>query len=482
MIQVKNLSIEYRQKLFDNISFILGNKDKVGLVGLNGSGKTTLLRILMGIEVPDNGSVSIINERVEYLPQEYSFPSNMMVGELLESLVEDHRTEMYKVDKILSKLNFKVDIFQDINTLSEGQKMKLYLTKLLINNPTVLLLDEPTNHLDIEGITWFESFINSFQGICVIISHDREFLNNTVNKIFEIDERQLYVFEGNYNDYIEGKKEFVEERAKRYYLQEKHREKLENLIERISLHSSGEKQSRALSAARSRLNREVERKEINEYKEQKIKNLTLKGEVHKTKTVLNIKNINFAYNQNTLLENANLTIWGQDKLWMYGPNGIGKTSLIKLITGELKVISGEIKLGENIKWTYFSQDQSHLEMDSTLEDYFLKYTNVSYSESFSVLDNFLFPKEIRKQKIHKLSPGQRARLSFAVFSRGEYDFLILDEPTNHLDIKSKEVIEESLKEFKGTILLISHDRYFVNQIGINRKITIKNKKIVEDKF
>ncbi|MEP7103315.1 MAG: ribosomal protection-like ABC-F family protein [Candidatus Dojkabacteria bacterium] len=478
MIRANNLTITYAKLIFGNLSFTLGNNEKVGLVGLNGSGKTTLLRILIGLEKADVGSVELQNEKISYLPQEYTFDERLLVGEFLEELLDNPKNEMYIVNRILAKLQFDVDIYQEIKTLSEGQKMKLYLTKLLTEEPTILLLDEPTNHLDIDGIIWLESFIKCFEGICIIISHDREFLNSTIDTVFEIDENQLFVYKGNYDDYLKQKDEYLEKRSNQYVLQEKKREKLENLLLTAYKISNGRRQSKALSAARHRMEREVTRNEISTYKEEKIEGLDLKGFVHNNKFVLKIRNLNFSYKDKIIFKNANFDMFGKERVWFYGHNGIGKTTFVKLILNMLKPESGEIRIGNALRYVYFSQDQSHLDMEDTVENYFITHTGVSYDSSFGVLEKFLFSKDFRKSKIKTLSPGQRARLTFAVFSMKEYDFMILDEPTNHLDIKSKEVIEEALRDFQGAILLISHDRYFVDSVGYNRKITIKDKKLI----
>lgn len=478
MIRAHNLTISYSDLLFKELSFILGNQEKVGLVGLNGSGKTTLLRIIKGLELADAGKIEVQNEVISYLPQQYSFEEDLLVGIYLESLVEDLKTEMYKVNKVLRRLNFEVDMFQEIKTLSEGQKMKLFLTKLLMEEPTILLLDEPTNHLDIKGILELEQFIKSFEGICIIISHDREFLNNTINTVFEIDEKTLHVYTGNYDDYLVQKADYLEKRKTQYYLQEVKRQQLLDLIKKSQKISDGKRRSKAMSAAEHRLEREVLRIEIDDYKEQKIKGLKLNGFVHNNKTVLKIKDLDFSYNPNKALFNkANFEMFGKERVWFYGPNGIGKTTFVKLVLKHLTPDSGIADIGVGLKYVYFSQDQSHLDMNSTVEDYFLHNTNVSYNSSFGVLDRFLFPKELRTSKIGKLSPGQRARLSFAIFSMKEYDFMILDEPTNHLDIRSKEVIEDALRDFKGAILLISHDRYFVDSVGYNKTLTIEGGKL-----
>lgn len=481
MLKLENISKQYLDILFEKVTFVLGNREKVGLVGLNGCGKSTLLRIITGLEKPDTGRVEIIHEKVGYLPQEFSFNEDQLVGEFLEDLVDDPYTEMYKVDKILKKLEFDdLDIYQEIHTLSEGQKMKLKLAELLLKESTILLLDEPTNHLDIFGILWFEEFVQKFEGVCIIISHDRTFLNNTVTKIFEIDEQRLLVFEGNYDAYIEAKKQYIEDRDEEYKFQERKRVRLEQMIERAKRQRAGSKQARRLKAARTRLKREVLKNEVSEYKEQKITNFTLEGSLYKKKKVFDLDKISFSYpGGKTIINNTSFQMYGKDKVWFYGPNGIGKTTIIRLIVGSIMPQKGIISWGENIDWTYFSQDQQHLDMKATVEDYFIKHTGIPFERSFGTLDKFLFPKGFRRYTLGSLSPGQRARLSFAIFAQHNYNFLILDEPTNHLDIRSKEVIEEALSSFDGAILVISHDRYFIENLGINRTITIENKRIEE---
>lgn len=480
MIKLNNIGITYTKQLFNNINATLGNNEKVALVGLNGVGKSTLLKIIVGEENPDNGSIEIVNERVEYLPQEYNFKNELLVGEYLEELVTDIHTEMYKVYKILNKLGLdNIDIYREINTFSEGEKMKLYLTKLLINNPTVLLLDEPTNHLDITGIQWLENFIINFKGICIIISHDRIFLDNVSNKVFEIEEQKLNIYDGNYSDYLVQKEENILKRESQYVLQEKHREKLNDLLKRVSKISDGKRRKKAISSTKHRIEREVNRNEISRYKREIISKIQIEGSVNRSKQILKVKDLSFKYGSNEIFKDANYLMYGNEIVWFLGSNGIGKTTLVKLIINQLKPISGEIKIGDNLNWAYFSQDQSHINLNLTLEEAFLNGTGLTYSQSFGVMEKFLFTKDMRNMKVSKLSPGQRARLSFAIFSMKKYDFMILDEPTNHIDIQSKEIIEESLREYKGAILLVSHDRYFVQSVKASRGITIKDKKIVE---
>lgn len=481
MLKLENISKQYIDLLFENVTFVLGNHEKVGLVGLNGSGKTTLFKIIAGLERPDKGRVEVINEVIGYMPQEFSFPKEMLVGEFLEGLVDYPPSEMYKVDEILSRLNFSdIDHFQEIKTLSEGQKMKLKLTELLLSEATILLLDEPTNHLDLDGILWFEDFVNNFNGVAIIISHDREFLNTTTNKIFEIDEQKLYVFEGNYDDYIVGKAKFVEERAKDYSAFLRKKKQMDRLLEHARQIKSARKRGKAVKAAKSRIKREVDARKVEEYQEEKIRSFKIDGFVHSKKRIIEVNNLSFSYDEKKdILKDSNLSIYGGEKIWFKGANGIGKTTFIKLLIGDLKADTGEINWGESVDWTYFSQDQAHLDMKDTVEKFFIRNTGIPYEKSFGALERFLFPKDYRTAKLSMLSPGQRARLSFAVFAQHKYDFLILDEPTNHLDIRTKEVIEDSLRNFQGSILLISHDRYFVKSIRMDKTITIRDESLVQ---
>ena len=509
MIKAKNITISFLEDLLTNVSFLLGNKEKVGLVGLNGCGKTTLLKIIAGVKEPDTGTVELPHEKIAYLPQEFSFTKDvfkpkdeeLFVGEWVESLVTDIYSEKWKIDRILASLGVHVgdpesekhrkgliDEFLSINQLSEGQKMKLYLAKILITEPTTLLLDEPTNHLDIEGIEWFESFIQKFDGTCIIISHDREFLNKTVDTIFEIDEKKLNIFTGNYDTYLTQKMEWVEQREKAFLLQEKKRGHLEKLLQSARNIKSGNKRGKAVKAAKKRIDREVKNYEITQYQEKKLQSIHLESKLHSRKQVLNISDLSFSYpNRKPLLNKAHLTIEGNEKVWFYGKNGIGKTTLINLILDAVKPgdkkqtvpTNGNITIGENISWAYFSQDQSHLPKNITVRDYIIEQTTIDFNSSFGILEKFLFPKYLQNYKIHELSPGQRARLSFLVFAQKEYDFLILDEPTNHLDIKTKEVVEQAIKEFTGAVLLISHDRYFVEHVECDRAITLYNQQIIE---
>lgn len=480
MIKANSLTIEYNNLLFKDLSFTLGKGEKIGLIGLNGCGKSTLIKIIAGLETPDKGNIEVSNEIIAYLPQEYSFDDGVLVGELLESLMDNPKKELFKVTRILNKLEFSdVDWYQKASTLSYGQKMKLYLVQLMYNSPTILLLDEPTNHLDIFGIMWLENFIKNFEGVCIMVSHDREFLNSVINNIFEIEEQKLKIYSGNYDNYVELKSQHIEKRRMEFHRQESKRTRFEKMIEIIKKKNPGEAQARALKAARTRMDREISRNQIAKYEDKKIKDLNFLSSTKKRRLMLKIRNLTFGYGANNrLFQEVNLDVYGNDKIWFYGSNGIGKSTLIKLITGELKPEQGSVSFGDGIKWIYFSQDQSHMDMEQTLEEYFMSNTTVTFDQSFGILKKFLFDKDMRKVKLKRLSPGQRARLSFAVFAQHKYDLMILDEPTNHLDIRSKEIIEEALKNYDGALILVSHDRYFVKSLDINKILAIENKQLI----
>lgn len=488
MLRIDNLSKSYHTLLFKNLSLTVGDREKIGLVGLNGCGKSTLFKIIAGLEESDAGSV-FADRMIGYLPQEFKLDQELLAGEYLESIAFELEIPQYQVDKLVNQIGLmdEIDPYQYLHELSDGQRMKLYLVRLILDNGSysdnkkpILLLDEPTNHLDINGIIWLESFLKGYDGIVMIISHDRDFLNGTVDKIIEIDESRLYEYLGNYDDYILGKEHQLELREKQYVAQERRRKKLEDLLLHVSKIGDGKARSRAMSSARKRMEREVTRVEIDRYKEKSVKGLGLAGEAHQKKKMLEVKDLNFSYEKGKeIISDAELLIKGKERVWLYGANGSGKTTFIKLLQGLLIPDSGTVKWGENVRYAYFSQDQSHLDMEMSVAEYFMDRTKVSFDRSFGVLDKYLFERSQRDTKIGSLSPGQRARLSFAVFAQGEFEFLILDEPTNHLDIRTKELIEKALQDFHGNILLISHDRYFVKQLEPDRAISIEDGRLIE---
>lgn len=481
MLRLNNISKTYHEELFSSINLVLGNQEKVGLVGLNGTGKTTLLKIIAGLEAPTNGGVELQQEKLGYLPQQFDITQNgelTLLGEFMESLVRTPH-EVWRIERILGKLQFgEVDEFADLSSFSPGQLMKLYLARIMIEEPTILLLDEPTNHLDITGIEWLEQFISRFKGIVIMISHDREFLNAATNHTLEIDEQKLHMYPGNYDWFVEEKQHRLEERAKQFQLQEARRQKIERMVALAKKQGGGKKQAKKISAARKRLEREVTKNEISEYTKKEIKDLSISGSVHSKKMILTLEELQFSYaDSEPLLRNINLEVFGSETLWLYGPNGTGKSTLLKIITDELKQSSGKVRWGQNIGWSYFAQNQTELDITESVQEYFYNQTNVDWDRSFGALEKFMFDRSLRDKRVCDLSPGQKSRLTFAVFAQQEFECLILDEPTNHLDIETKEAIEQALHEYQGAIILVSHDRYFAEQLEPDRIATISEGKL-----
>ena len=468
VITAKKLSKDYAGKdILLNVDLKIGNGRKIGLVGRNGCGKTTLFKVLTGIEELSSGSMDIQGEVFGYIPQEFTFPDEM-VGVYLESLLESE-FELYRIEMLADQLKFKnYDPYQLLSTLSEGQKMKVKLIETLLKDPTVLFIDEPTNHLDIDGIIWFENYIKSLPQTVIMISHDRYFLNNTVDEIWEIEKHNVIRFVGDYDNYKLEKMKLIEKWDQQYTLFVKRKEQLEKLLENVHKIKDGKKRGRAVSSVKKRIEREVTTNSKEKYVSKKIKDLEFDTAVHPGKLMIRFENVSKSYGDNLVFENLNFEIRGKEKVWLFGPNGAGKTTIIKLITGEEKATEGIIKLGDNMKIGYYSQVQSDLDPEKSVLEEFMNKTGCYIGSTYGYLKKFLFEREDISKRVKYLSPGERARFAFSIFAYKDYDLLILDEPDNHLDIETKEVLERSLNEFSGTILIVSHDRYFVEEIGIDK--------------
>ena len=478
MVIGNKIAKSYRGKLvFEDVSFKLGNGKKVGLVGANGCGKSTLFKIIMGLEEVDSGTLHNHGSEIGYIPQEFNFPDETVVEYLSKFL--EHDWEEYKIDMLVSKLSFKnYDANQKIDSLSEGQKMKLKMMEILLGEPDTLLIDEPTNHLDIEGIDWFENYIKNAKKTVVLISHDRQFLNNVVDEIWEIEKENLLRFVGNYDDYREGKFNLIEKQDKEYKLYLQKKASLERLLQNARRKSDGKARGRAVRAAKKRIVRETQgENEKTKYTKESMKSVKFQTDVTHRKLMLGFKDVTKKYGKKIVLKDLSFTILGGEKVWLFGPNGAGKTTIIKLIMGEDEANGGTVKFGENIKVGYFAQKQTYLDYENNLLDHYLEDTGCAYGTAFGNLSKFLFKKNDLKKKVKNLSPGQRARFAFSIFAHNDYDFLILDEPTNHLDIETKEVIEDSISDFPGTVLLVSHDRFFVEQVGMTKLLNLKRGKL-----
>lgn len=473
MIAVKKLCKDYSGKdILTDVDLNINRGRKIGLVGRNGCGKSTLFRILNGVEEPSSGSIELQNEVMGYLPQEFSFPDEM-VGVYLEKKLES-KWDMYKIDMLAEKLKFtNYDPYQNLNTLSEGQKMKIKLIEIMLTDPTTIFIDEPTNHLDIEGIMWLENYVKSLSQTVVMISHDRYFLNNTVDEIWEIDKHKVIKFVGDYDNYKIEKMRLIEKWDQEYVLFLKHKKQLETLLENVHKIKDGKKRGRAIGAVKKRIDREIKSNKKEKYVTKKIKDLEFETDVRVGKLMVRFENVTKKYGDNLVFENLSFEVRGKEKVWLFGPNGAGKTTIIKMIIGDESITEGVIKIGDNVKTGYYSQVQSGLDSEQTVLEEFMNKTTCYYGNAYGYLRRFLFDKEAVKKKVKYLSPGERARFAFSIFAYKDYDLLILDEPDNHLDIETKEVLEKSLRDFKGTVLIVSHDRYFVEEIGVNKILNLE---------
>lgn len=306
-----------------------------------------------------------------------------------------------------------------------------------------------------------------------MISHDREFLNNVVDEIWEMEREGIIKFNGNYDYYQKEKHRLIEKWDKEYKAQEKKRKQLEKLLENARRIKSSRKRGGAVGAAKTRIER-LEKKQKQRYSSKSIEDIKIDAEVHSSKLMLRLDGVSKSYGDNKVFGDLDLEIRGGEKVWLFGPNGAGKSTLIKIINGIESIDCGDVKLGDNIRVGYFSQIQPIIDHDRDILEEFTSRTGCFYGKAYGYLEKFLFKREDLNKKVCMLSPGERARFEFAIFSFFNYDMLILDEPDNHLDIDTKEILEQSLSKYIGTMLLVSHDRYFVGNSGISRVLNLKN--------
>jgi len=458
--------------LLDKVDFLIGEGKKIGLVGRNGCGKTTLMKMIVGEEEVTAGFIDREGGKIAYIPQEFTFPDTA-VGDYLESKLING-WDFYKVDQFAVKLNFEeFDPKQRLLTLSEGQKMKVKLIETLLADPSTILIDEPTNHLDIEGIMWFEDYVKNLSISVLMISHDRSFLNHTVDEIWEIEKLKLYRYVGDYDNYKEEKLKLIHRWDTEYKLFLKKKSHLDKLLENARKIKDAKKRGNAVHAAKRRIEREVENDKKEKYTVNKVDTITFDTTVRSGKLMLRCTNLSKSFDVGEVLKNINFELRGNDKIWLFGPNGAGKSTLIKTLIGEEMPTQGVAELGNNIELGYFSQVQTQLDFKETLLENFIRETGCYFGNAYGKLNKFLFNKEAVQKRIWQLSPGERSRFKLAVFANKNYDLLIMDEPDNHLDIETKEVLEESLRDYRGALLLVSHDRYFIESIGIEKMYNLR---------
>lgn len=476
MIIVKNVTKYLSNEiLFEKVSFTIGKKDKVGLVGPNGSGKSTLMQILMGNQEADEGTVQVQQERIAYVSQEIEFTE----GDTVESFLRI--THGIDVESALEQVGLEyLPLDFPIQDMSGGQKTRISIARSLLNGPTLLFLDEPTNHLDESGVIWLEHFIKNFNGGVLVISHDRRLLDTCVNKMFEMDSINgvFNTYNGGYSEYVVERNKRLEQQAEDYRQQQKEKKRLESwlVLKQQEAHVySDPAKGKQVQAIKKRLEREIYSQELTKGKDfKKMKGLELKGENHASKLILRVTNVSKSFGDKKLFQDVSFEVRGDERLVLAGKNGSGKTTLLNIIAGKMDADSGEVKIGEGVRFGYFSQHHEDLDSKNTVMQEFLATDRLldTKTDPRLILGSFLFTGESVFKKVGDLSHGERVRLIFAKLICQANELLILDEPTNHLDIISREAIEEALLGYGGAIVVVSHDRYFLEKISAERQVVV----------
>ena len=511
VLNVSNLAKSYPNKtIFSGLSFNLEKGDKAGLVGLNGAGKSTLFNILTGRLRADEGKIFIPTDiKVGYLEQILSLDSDMTIYDYCLSVFEDlislekeirdlekkmstekdpdklaaimdeytRKSDLYhnkngyamesELEGTLSAMGFaREDFNKKITELSGGQKARVELAGLLLEKPDLLLLDEPTNHLDIKAINFLENFIKNYKGTAIIISHDRYFLDATVNRMMVLEYGKLSTYTGNYTVFMEKRKKDREVRIHQYKSQQKEIERQEEIIDRLK-NLGGSKRKRGISQSRSRQKLLDKMERIEKPVElSDTMNLKFTPRIQSGMDVLKVSDLRMSFDDKEIFKNISFEIYRNERAAIIGDNGVGKTTLFKLILGELFQDGGRAKLGESVNVGYFDQEQKSLNLENTIFDEIREtFPMLTNFEIRSYLAKFMFYDTDVFREISELSGGERARISLLKLMISDCNFILMDEPTNHLDIDSKEILEDAILDFEGTLLIISHDRYFLNKIA-----------------
>jgi len=521
MLNIHNLSVSFQgEYLFEDITFRLGAGDRIGLIGKNGAGKSTMLKILSKEMEPDTGQIAADkNLSIGFLKQDIDFVLGRTVLEeayeafkdikILEAKIDDinhqlvertdyesdgyhqlmvdlndvqHQYEIIggynyqgETEKILQGLGFKREDFNKLtDTFSGGWRMRIELAKLLLQNNDILLLDEPTNHLDIESIIWLEGFLKNYVGAVVIVSHDKMFLDNVTNRTIEISLGRIYDYKKPYTQYLVLRNEIKAQQLASQKNQQKQIEQTEKLIEKFRAKASKATMAQSLIKKLDR----IDRIEVDE-DDNSVMTLNFPISVVPGKVVIEAHHITKKYGDLKVLKNIDLTIERDSKTAFVGQNGQGKSTLAKIIVGELKH-EGKLKLGHNVQIGYFAQNQAeYLDGSKTVLDTMIDAANEkNRSKVRDILGSFLFRGEEAEKYVRVLSGGERNRLALAKLLLQPFNVLVMDEPTNHLDIKSKNVLKEALKRFEGTLILVSHDRDFLQGLT-NSVYEFKDQKIKE---
>ena len=504
LIQLNNVTKNFVvNEVFSNVKMEINDKDRIAIVGRNGAGKSTLLKIISGEIDFDNGERTVSKDTtIGYLSQEFIVREDLSIYEemitcfneiielekelekisyeltseniesnpglldkydRLQNQVLTHKDYHYKskIDSVLYGLDFDKEVFdKKISTFSGGEKTRLSMAKLLLSEPDLLILDEPTNHLDMENVAWLENYLSSYNGAIVIVSHDRYFIDKVVNVVYNLEFGKLKKYVGNYSNFLRQYEEDYEKNLKEYVSQQKDIKRLEEFVQKNIARASTSK----MAKSRQKI---LDKMEIidNPRKDDKAANIEFRIKEQSGRDVLIVNDLQVGYEEQ-VGQKYNFSVYKGDRLAIVGKNGIGKSTLIKTIAKKQKELGGNIQYGSKVSLGYYDQKQAEFESSKTiLNELWDEYPLMKEAEVRTVLGRFLFRGDDVLKIVRDLSGGEKARLQLAKLMLEKNNLLILDEPTNHLDITSKQVLEEALENYEGTILFVSHDRYFINKIA-----------------
>lgn len=495
--------------IFSNISFSVPDNARIGLVGPNGAGKTTLLKIMTGQQEPTSGQFTINKGlKVGYIAQENALDEDKTIWDemltVFDNLIEKNKritkmqeqiaehpededllkrydqlaydfeqeggfTYQAEIKSILNGFNFKENTWQKvIGTLSGGEKTRLAFVKLLLQKPPVLLLDEPTNYLDLDTLDWLEAFLKNYQGAIITVSHDQYFLDHLANQIFELNFGKLTTFKGNYSQYVKERELMNNQQEAAYEKQQEKIKKEEEFIQKNLVRASTTKRAQSRRKALDKMER------IKPPKHKQKVRINFTSDRPSGKEVLIAKDLTIGYPDKTMVSDIDFQVNKNDRVAIIGPNGIGKSTLLKTIMKKLEPKDGSIKYGASLDIGYYDQELQSLDTSKTvLDTIWDRHKTMPEKDVRSILASFLFTAEDIDKTVGQLSGGQKARLTLTVLSLEKDNFLLMDEPTNHLDIEAKEVLEQALDTYDGTLLFVSHDRYFINELA-NKIISVRD--------